>query len=69
MTDGRLISSIYKELLEGKKIKYKIEQKIQEGSPQENKNKWLNKGKNANLIHFEQMQNKTKVYNIFLPSF
>lgn len=47
------------------KIKYKIEQNIQEGNSQENKNKWLNKRKHANLIHFEQIQYKTKVYNIF----
>lgn len=44
---------------EKKKIKYKIEQRIQEGNPQANKNKCLTKGKHANLINFEQMQHKT----------
>lgn len=66
MTDGRLISSIYKELLEGKKSNVKLSKSFKEVILK-NKNKWLNKDESANLIHFEQMQNKTKLYRIFLP--
>lgn len=66
MTDGRLISSIYKELLEGKKSNVKLSKRFKEVILK-NKNKWLNKDEGANLIHFEQMQNKTKLYRIFLP--
>lgn len=51
MTDGRLISSIYKELLEGKKSNVKLSKRFKKVILK-NKNKWLNKEKKCQPYSF-----------------
>lgn len=63
MTDGRPISLMYEDLLQ---TSHRNGQRTQDGTPWENKNKWLNKGNNASLIHWEQMQSTVKIGSICL---
>lgn len=63
MTDGRPISLMYEDLLQ---TSHRNGQRTQDGNPWENKNKRLNKGNNASLIHWAQTESAAKTGGICL---